>query len=71
MQEKLFLKSVINNRNSNVYIWYIVVSWVNPNTKEASSVLLCVRISVTSQAQLATITSNFYRQTDRQTEMFI
>ena len=31
----------------------------NPHTKEASSVLLCVRISVTSRAQLATITSSY------------
>ena len=33
----------------------MVASWSdsNPHTKEASSVLLCVRISMTSQAQLA------------------
>ena len=38
----------------------MVASWAcevtNPQTKEASSVLLCVRISGTSQAQLANIT---------------
>ena len=31
-----------------------------PQTKEASSVFLCVRISVTSRTQLPTITSSFY-----------
>ena len=32
----------------------------NPHTKEAFSVLLCVGISVTSQAQLATNTSSYF-----------
>ena len=32
----------------------------NHYTKESSSVLLCVRISVTSQAQLATIISSYF-----------
>ena len=27
MLEKVFLKSVIYNRNSYVYIWYLVASW--------------------------------------------
>ena len=28
MGKKLFLKSVINNRNSYVHIWHLVASWV-------------------------------------------
>ena len=27
MREKEFLKSVIDNRNSVVYIWFLVASW--------------------------------------------
>ena len=41
----------------------MVASWAcevtNPHTIDASSVPLCVRISVTSQAQLATVTSSY------------
>ena len=52
MCEKEFIKCVVNNRNSDVYIWYMVSTWAcevtNPHTKEASSVLLCMRIPVTS-----------------------
>ena len=63
MQEKEFLKSVIKNRNSHVNIWYFVASWACEVTviltQKSSSLLLCVRISMTSQAQLATITSIF------------
>ena len=55
MQEILF-KSTIYNRNSYVYIWYFVASCACEVTvKESHTVLLCVRISVTSQAQLATM----------------
>ena len=44
--------------------WYVVASWAYEVTiiltqKETSSVLLHVRISVTSQAQLATNTSSY------------
>ena len=66
MHEKEFLKCVIYNRNSNVYtcMWYMVASWACGVTlilsQETSAVLLCVGISVTSQAQLATITSSYF-----------
>ena len=65
MHEKDFLKrSVINNRNSDVYIWYMVASWacevtliLTKKKEEAFSLLLCVRIPVTLQAQQSTILS--------------
>ena len=45
----------------------------NPHTidLEASSVILCVRISVTSQAQLATITSSYFFYNKVPTELTI
>ena len=64
MHEKQFLKSVMYNRNNDVYIRYMNAIWVCEVTliltQEASSLLLCVRISVTLQAQLATITSSYF-----------
>ena len=64
MLEKEFLKSVIYNRNSYVFIWYLVASWACEVTviltQKVSSVLLCVKILVTSQAQLATDTSSYF-----------
>ena len=65
MREKEFLKCVIYNRNGDVYIWYMVASWACEVTviltqKRLLWVLLCVRISVTSQAQLATNTSSYF-----------
>ena len=58
MREKEFLECVIYNRNSDVYIWYMVASWAH--TKEASPLPLCVKISVTLQAKLATISSCYF-----------
>ena len=53
MREKEFLESVIYNRKSDVYIWYVVASWACEVTlflkqnRCLNSVLLCVRILVT------------------------
>ena len=54
MLEKEFLKGAIYNRNSYVYIWYLVASWACEVTVILTQKRLCVRISVTSKAQLAT-----------------
>ena len=58
---KSIFKSVINNRNSYVYMWYLVASWAcDVIVILTQKKLLCVGISVTSQAQLATNTSSFF-----------
>ena len=51
------------SRNSDVYISYMVASRVCEVTlilTQKRPLLLCVRISVTSQAQLATTTSSYF-----------
>ena len=62
MHEKEFLKCVIYNRNSYVYTWYVVASWALEVTVflAPKSLHRCVMILVTSQAQIATITSSYF-----------
>ena len=58
MGKKEFLKSVINSRNSYVHVWHLVVSWAcevtEIVTQRSTEETFCVRITMTSQAQLAT-----------------
>ena len=61
MHEKEYSKCVIYNRNSGVYIYYMVSSWACEVTVILTqSVLLCVKISVNSQAQIATLTPSYF-----------
>ena len=57
----IFKKCHIQHKQLCVYLLLILGLWghYNPHTNEASSVLFCVSISVTSQAQLATNTSSY------------
>ena len=61
MHDKEFLECVMYSRNSDVYISYMVANWACDVTLILTqNRLLCLTISVTSQAQLATTTPSYF-----------